>query len=75
MSVVVGGDVSANRGIDVAGEYIRKNIVEKQQGVELTLDLQVLDITTCEPIKGAYLEIWRKPRPIPQHQPTPSNTL
>ncbi|KAK1827333.1 Intradiol ring-cleavage dioxygenase [Podospora conica] len=42
----------------VAGEYIRKNIVEKQEGVPLTLDLQVLDVATCEPLKNVYLEIW-----------------
>ncbi|KAK3349510.1 Intradiol ring-cleavage dioxygenase [Lasiosphaeria hispida] len=42
----------------VAGEYVRENVIEKEPGVELTLDLQVLDIETCEPVKAAYLEIW-----------------
>ncbi|KAK1754266.1 Intradiol ring-cleavage dioxygenase [Echria macrotheca] len=42
----------------VAGEYIRSNIIEEQAGVPLTLDLQVIDIDTCEPLSGAYLEIW-----------------
>ncbi|KAK3317317.1 Intradiol ring-cleavage dioxygenase [Cercophora scortea] len=42
----------------VAGEYIRKDTVEKQTGVSLTLDIQVLNIDTCKPVTGAYLEIW-----------------
>jgi protocatechuate 3,4-dioxygenase beta subunit len=50
----------ADPGIDVAGEYIRKNVVESQAGVNLTLDIQVLDMATCEPIKNAYIEIWRE---------------
>lgn len=43
----------------VAGEYIRENVTEGQAGVDLTLDLQVLDIETCEPVVGVYTEIWR----------------
>lgn len=43
----------------VAGEYVREDITEGQAGVPLTLDLQVLDIETCEPVVGAYTEIWR----------------
>ncbi|KAK0628864.1 extracellular dioxygenase-like protein [Bombardia bombarda] len=42
----------------VAGEYIRKNVIETQPGVELVLDIQVLDIETCEPISDAFVEIW-----------------
>ncbi|KAK3942635.1 Intradiol ring-cleavage dioxygenase [Diplogelasinospora grovesii] len=42
----------------VAGEYIRQNVIESQAGVNLTLDIQVLDTETCEPVTGAYLEIW-----------------
>ncbi|KAH7161066.1 Intradiol ring-cleavage dioxygenase [Dactylonectria macrodidyma] len=42
----------------VSGEYVRQDIVETQAGVDLALDLQVLDVATCEPITGAYLEIW-----------------
>jgi protocatechuate 3,4-dioxygenase beta subunit len=45
---------------DVAGEYMRSNIIEEQAGIPLALDLQVFDIETCEPLSGAYLEIWRK---------------
>ncbi|KAH8899891.1 aromatic compound dioxygenase [Thozetella sp. PMI_491] len=42
----------------VAGEYIRTDVTEVQEGVELALDLQVLDTVTCEPVTGAFLEIW-----------------
>ncbi|KAJ4396157.1 hypothetical protein N0V93_000376 [Gnomoniopsis smithogilvyi] len=42
----------------VAGEYVRQNITDGQAGVDLTLDLQVLDIATCEPVVGVYTEIW-----------------
>ncbi|CAN8106041.1 unnamed protein product [Discula destructiva] len=42
----------------VSGEYIREDVTEDQDGVSLTLDLQVLDIETCEPVVGAYTEIW-----------------
>lgn len=57
----------------VAGEYVRQDITEGQAGVDLTLDLQVLDIETCEPVVGVYTEIWRKfllPSPPPlYHRP------
>lgn len=43
----------------VAGEYVRADVTEDQAGVDLTLDLQVLDIETCEPVVGVYTEIWR----------------
>ena len=44
---------------DVSGESVRQDIVENQAGVPLTLDLQVVDMATCDPIAGSYLEIWR----------------
>ncbi|KAK3381949.1 Intradiol ring-cleavage dioxygenase, partial [Podospora didyma] len=42
----------------VAGEFVRKDITEGQAGVPVTLDIQVIDMETCEPLSGAYLEIW-----------------
>ncbi|KAK3899841.1 Intradiol ring-cleavage dioxygenase [Staphylotrichum tortipilum] len=42
----------------VAGERIRKDVTETQQGVPLAVDIQVVDMVTCDPIPGAYLEIW-----------------
>ncbi|CAG9948453.1 unnamed protein product [Clonostachys rosea f. rosea IK726] len=42
----------------VGGEDIRDNIVETQQGVDILLDYQVIDVDTCEPVPSAYLEMW-----------------
>lgn len=42
----------------VSGELLRENIVEDQEGVPLTLDIQVVDVNTCEPVRKAYTEIW-----------------
>ncbi|KAG7284451.1 hypothetical protein NEMBOFW57_010824 [Staphylotrichum longicolle] len=42
----------------VSGERIRQDVTEDQDGVPLAVDIQVVDMDTCEPIPGAYLEIW-----------------
>ncbi|KAF2738885.1 aromatic compound dioxygenase [Polyplosphaeria fusca] len=42
----------------VSGELIRQNVVEKQEGVPLMFEIQVLDVNTCEPIPGIYVEMW-----------------
>ncbi|EMR70803.1 putative extracellular dioxygenase protein [Eutypa lata UCREL1] len=42
----------------VGGEYIRRNIIEEQAGVDIVLDYQVIDVDTCEPVPNVYLEIW-----------------
>ncbi|KAF2002684.1 aromatic compound dioxygenase [Amniculicola lignicola CBS 123094] len=42
----------------VSGELVRENITEGQAGVPLTLDIQIIDVNTCEPVPQAYLEIW-----------------
>ncbi|OIW24726.1 aromatic compound dioxygenase [Coniochaeta ligniaria NRRL 30616] len=44
--------------IDVAGEYIREDVTETQAGVDLALDIQILDVNTCEPVPNVYMEIW-----------------
>ncbi len=43
---------------DVAGEYVRENVVETQPGVSLLLDYQVIDTATCDPVPNVYVEIW-----------------
>jgi protocatechuate 3,4-dioxygenase beta subunit len=43
---------------DVAGEYVREDLVEDQPGVSLILDYQVIDIESCEPVPNVYLEMW-----------------
>ena len=54
---------------DVSGERIRQDVTEDQDGVPLAVDIQVVDMDTCEPIPGAYLEIWRKWNPPPSLRP------
>ncbi|KAK0644561.1 Intradiol ring-cleavage dioxygenase [Cercophora newfieldiana] len=58
----------------VAGEFIRDNIVEKEPGVNLALDLQVLDVATCDPVADKYLEIWRESQPLCQLASLQTNT-
>ncbi|KAH7116356.1 Intradiol ring-cleavage dioxygenase [Dactylonectria macrodidyma] len=42
----------------VAGEYVREDLVEEQEGLDIILDYQVIDVNTCEPVPDVYLEIW-----------------
>ncbi|EFX04512.1 intradiol ring-cleavage dioxygenase [Grosmannia clavigera kw1407] len=42
----------------VAGEYVRENIIEDREGVDIALDYQVIDVDTCEPVPNVYVEIW-----------------
>lgn len=42
----------------VGGEYIRSDIVETQEGIATTIDYQVIDVDTCEPVPNVYLEMW-----------------
>ncbi|TLS20922.1 uncharacterized protein PpBr36_10731 [Pyricularia pennisetigena] len=42
----------------VQGEVIRPDIREESAGVVLHLDINVIDVTTCEPIPDAYVELW-----------------
>lgn len=44
----------------VSGEYIRSNLIEDQVGVPLILDLQVIDMTTCNPLVDVMVDVWRK---------------
>ena len=45
---------------DVAGEFIRQNLVEKEPGVPLALDLAIYDVETCDPITDHWVQIWCK---------------
>ncbi|GKT43635.1 uncharacterized protein ColSpa_03816 [Colletotrichum spaethianum] len=42
----------------VSGELVRRNIIEEQEGVDIVLDYQVIDVETCEPVPNVYLEMW-----------------
>ncbi|KAL4904326.1 hypothetical protein BDW74DRAFT_178911 [Aspergillus multicolor] len=43
-------------GID--GELYRHDVRENQAGIDLYLDIGVIDVETCEPLPDAYLTIW-----------------
>ncbi|OBT97398.1 hypothetical protein VE01_04313 [Pseudogymnoascus verrucosus] len=42
----------------VQGEYVRSDIRDDQPGVEVILDLQFIDISTCLPIVDLTADIW-----------------
>ncbi|KAH7081251.1 Intradiol ring-cleavage dioxygenase [Paraphoma chrysanthemicola] len=42
----------------VTGELIRQNVKEDQVGIDLYLEVQYVDITTCDPVSGLYVDIW-----------------
>ncbi|TMK95845.1 MAG: intradiol ring-cleavage dioxygenase [Actinobacteria bacterium] len=42
----------------IAGEKVRRTITEGRPGTPLTLHLQVVNASTCKPIKGAAVDIW-----------------
>lgn len=41
----------------IQGEILREDITEEQESVPLKLDIQILDVRTCEPVPQAFLEI------------------
>lgn len=43
-------------GID--GELHRHDVRESQPGVDLYLDIGIIDVETCEPLPDAWLTIW-----------------
>ncbi|KAL2211050.1 aromatic compound dioxygenase [Sarocladium strictum] len=43
---------------DVGGEFVREDITDDEPGVDITLDYQVIDVDTCEPVPDVYVEIW-----------------
>ena len=42
----------------VDGELIRSNISETQKGVDLVIDIQLINHKTCEPISGVAIDLW-----------------
>lgn len=43
---------------DIAGELIRENVTEQQQGIPLYLDIQLIDTNTCDILPNIYTDIW-----------------
>ena len=42
----------------VIGELIRQNVKEDQTGIDLYLEAQYIDVTTCEPVPDLYVDFW-----------------
>ncbi|KAG6623672.1 uncharacterized protein IUM83_02242 [Phytophthora cinnamomi] len=42
----------------VSGEYIRSDMREDQPGIDMYVDLQVIDVSTCEPVTDMYVDFW-----------------
>jgi len=42
----------------VDGEFIRRDIREDQDGFDVVIDAQFIDVTTCEPVSGIMWDIW-----------------
>ncbi|RLN93193.1 hypothetical protein BBJ28_00003013 [Nothophytophthora sp. Chile5] len=42
----------------VNGELVRSDIREEQEGVDLYAEVQIIDVNTCEPVEGLYLDFW-----------------
>ncbi|GMF62816.1 unnamed protein product [Phytophthora fragariaefolia] len=42
----------------VSGELIRSDIREDQPGIDLYVDLQFIDVNTCSPVNGMYIDLW-----------------
>lgn len=42
----------------ITGEQVRNDITEDQEGKPLVLDIGILDVNTCEPLEGAYIDVW-----------------
>jgi hypothetical protein len=42
----------------VTGELIRKNVKQNETGVDLHLDIQMVDMNTCSPMPGVAVEMW-----------------
>jgi len=42
----------------VANPPLRTDVTDGQQGISLTLDVGVMDVSTCKPLPNAMIEVW-----------------
>ena len=42
----------------VNGEAFRSDVTNGQEGVPLTLEIRIMDTSTCGPLPGIYLDLW-----------------
>jgi protocatechuate 3,4-dioxygenase beta subunit len=43
---------------DVSGEGVRRDLTENEKGVPMTMEVQVVDVKTCLPLKDVAVDIW-----------------
>lgn len=43
---------------DVDYEYVRWDVREEQEGVDLYVDIQLIDVNTCEPVPNVFIDFW-----------------
>ena len=43
---------------DVDGEYVRFDIRESQGGVDTYVEIQLIDVSTCNPVSDVYIDFW-----------------
>ncbi|OHW89789.1 extracellular dioxygenase protein [Colletotrichum incanum] len=44
--------------LDVKGEEVRRELTEGERGVKMTIDIQVVDVRTCQPVTNAAVDFW-----------------
>lgn len=49
--------LTCNRAV-VQGEYVRSDVREDQDGVDLYVDVELIDVNTCEPVPNLYMDFW-----------------
>ncbi|KAF8899727.1 Intradiol ring-cleavage dioxygenase [Mucidula mucida] len=42
----------------VDGELYRRDVRENQEGLDMYLDIGLIDVNTCEPLSGAFIDMW-----------------
>ncbi|KAK7679591.1 hypothetical protein QCA50_017302 [Cerrena zonata] len=42
----------------VDGEYVRFDIRESQSGVDTYVEIQLIDVSTCNPVQDVYVDFW-----------------
>ena len=40
------------------GELIRRDIRDGQPGVDLLLDVRIVDVNNCRPVQNVYVDFW-----------------
>ncbi|KAK2734328.1 hypothetical protein FQN57_001695 [Myotisia sp. PD_48] len=43
----------------VDGELIRQDITNNEQGIKMDVDLQIIDVATCNPVPNMYVDFWQ----------------